>query len=952
MIERLVGWCALLTVLPGTPLASQPSSQTPPLAHWHHTAWTGDTRPPRPGTHTLLQSPDGYLWLAAVRSVLRFDGVRFTVFDSTTVPAFRGLRARNFNNYTTEQFFPTFVDGAGTMWIRGPGGAYVKYRDGSFQLERGSAPSGPGGAIEEIGGTLVLQDSGKLWRYDRRGPRRRYQLPSAVPDTGIWEIAPDSADGMWIGTSGRGVWHVSGGVVRQIGTGTMRVLLHDRSGAVWTIGYGRFEGVWRYANGSWTPLRLPDHPEAPVSARAAEQGPDGSIWFPTIAQGLVRWRNGTVEHFGKREGLSNDRTHGALVDREGSVWVSTDVGLDRLRPGTFATVEPRHGLPFDAGDDVVEDASGALWAAGPSSPFVYRLDSGIVRDRPGALVATRFEAAGGTVALLLGPARGGGVWLAPADGGLVQLSAKGRQRFGAESGLPSRPVGAALIARSGTVWLRHFAANLGRFSNGRYTSVPIGDAPARPGAFVEDDVGRIWISLSGQRTLVAIDTGRSTIVASVPFPPGVSGLSALTLEGGDTLWMTTFRSLVRATRGHAVEVNVPGLADLLSVGTDMAVSGGWLWAASSNAIARVPLAALHRAADGDTTTVVATVFDGLDGLSVPQASSGQPIDRVHRTRDGRIWIATPNGLAVADPAARFVNRVPPRVHIEEVFVDGLPLRLADGGAIRPNPARLEIHFTAASLHLPERVRLQYRLDGAEQRWIDAARPRVASYGRLGPGTYRFRVRAWNEDGVPSTGEATLRFRVQPAWYQSWWFAALSFAAVAGAGAGAALTVHRRRGRRDAERMQARFDAVLAERERIARELHDTLLQGFTGITLKLDGVRGTLDARDAPSSRELTDILLHADTTLREAREMVWDMRSPELVAGDLGAALAATSAHVVSGDGIAVHHRHGRRSPTDALGRDDRAPHRTRGDDQRGEARRADGDRGPPRIRGAGHHA
>jgi signal transduction histidine kinase len=360
--------------------------------------------------------------------------------------------------------------------------------------------------------------------------------------------------------------------------------------------------------------------------------------------------------------------------------------------------------------------------------------------------------------------------------------------------------------------------------------------------------------------------------------------------------------LLRITNRRVAEVPLPWLTNDPASSKGIAISGKYLWLASSGGIMRMSIAELDRAANGDSVRIVPTVFGALDGLSVPRTPSLTPI--VMRVgKGGRVWIATPNGLAFVDPADRIVNATPPRVHVEELLVAGSVVPLADGGTIEPNPNRVEIRFTAISTVLPERVRLQYRLDGADDRWIDDGGPRLASYSRPGPGDYRFRVRAWNEDGVPSRGEATLQFRILPAWYQSRVFLALCVVGVAGLGAVGAVGWQRGRTRRATERVQARFEAVLAERTRIARELHDTLLQGFTGITLQLEGLRGSLKERAAQSANELAVILGHADTALREAREMVWDMRSPELQDADLASALEQVTKRVANASHVQVLH-------------------------------------------------
>ena len=292
----------------------------------------------------------------------------------------------------------------------------------------------------------------------------------------------------------------------------------------------------------------------------------------------------------------------------------------------------------------------------------------------------------------------------------------------------------------------------------------------------------------------------------------------------------------------------------------------------------------------------------LDGLPGGATSSFTPFP-IQVARDGRVWISTRTGLAVVDPTFHFSNRVAPLVHIEAVSVDTVPIALADGGSIQPNPNRVAIRFSAPSLGVAERMRVEYRLDGADNDWIDGIPPRLAVYNHLAPGHYQFRVRAWNEDGVPSAKEATLSFTVLHAWYQAWWFFALCVLCIGGAGGALVAALQRRRNRRNAADSQARFDAVLAERMRMARDLHDTLLQGFTGITLQLDGVRDSLEVQSQPLAKDLAEVLLRADRTLREAREMVWDMRQPASSVDDLGEALRASSKDLANVDGVDVQH-------------------------------------------------
>jgi signal transduction histidine kinase len=218
--------------------------------------------------------------------------------------------------------------------------------------------------------------------------------------------------------------------------------------------------------------------------------------------------------------------------------------------------------------------------------------------------------------------------------------------------------------------------------------------------------------------------------------------------------------------------------------------------------------------------------------------------------------------------------------------------------IGPDPGRVEIRYSATGPAIPERIVLEYMLEGADRSWIQSSPDRVVAYGQLRPGTYTFRVRATNADGIASRSDAALRIRVTPAWYQSKWFLALLLLLVAAGGAAVVHAVQQARARRETERLQARYDATLSERTRLARELHDTLLQGFTGITLQLQALQRMITTSPRNAAISLSGVLSTADATLRDARQMVWDMRAPELDHHDLAEALEIAARQAIADTG------------------------------------------------------
>ncbi len=845
------------------------------LPGWHHTSWTRGTAPPVGGGHSLARSPDGYLWLGASGGLLRFDGIRFEFFDGASSLALRSRRPGEFR--------PQIVDRQGNLWIARPDGALVSYRDGVFRVVLAPDP--------RVGSRIVEDGAGRLWLFGgrsatvhllREGRAARVRMPGAAPDSGVLVVVRDTATGVWIGTRTQGLWHVDEQSAlrypadRSRSPNEVRPLLHARGAGLWSIGIGLGTGLHHLEAGRWTRVVPPDLGEGLVRGRAAVQDAEGAVWIATHGSGLLRAHAGRLEQFSEVHGLSDANVHDALVDVEGSVWALTDAGLDRLRRADFVLLGRRDGLPFDSPYRLAQDASGAIWASGAPDRRIYRLEGGVVGDTNDRLVAVPLELPASDSYDLLGSAHGGGIWIGPHRGGLLRFRFGRLEAFGVRSTFPSERVSHLLDAPDGTLWVALDGVGFGRVRRGRYEEVrPTLSAPFRVLGLARDDAGRIWVSGAGTGEVHVLDA--DTVSARLDSAAGVpDDVLDLAHQSGDTLWGATSASLLRFANGRVSTVPSGQLGRLLAAAPRLPVSGSHLWIASEAGIARLPIASLHAAADGRPHELRPRYFDALDGLGTP-ATTTENVAPLVRTSDGRVWISTPDGLAVVGPLPSPTNRVPPLAHVEDIWVAGRLTSAEPGKSISPNPGRLAIRFTATGLRIPERVRVEYRLEGVDRTWVESATPRIATYTQLRPGPYRFRVRAWNEDGLPSPADAVWSFRVLPAWYQTWWFMGLGLLVVAAAGFGGAVLAQRERSRRAVTRAQARFDAMLAERTRIARELHDTLLQGFTGITLQLEALRQGPASESSSTADALARILSVADATLREAREMVWDMRGPEL---------------------------------------------------------------------------
>lgn len=890
-------WCAAV-VSSATLSAQQPTTGALPLQLMHHTTWGEVEGLPPAVRERVLRSPDGYLWLGGPDGLVRFDGVRFTRLDASTTPALASTAPGG--------LYPRLIDRDGTMWIAGSDGTLVHYRDGRFHV----AVKGRGAGWNAL--HVVQDQAGRVWTMVAAPHGLHFvsgdslvpaQLPAWIHRADMAGLIADNKDGVWIGMRDLRVIHVSSrgadafSPPSTVGMARATPLLQTKNGGVWIFG----DGLQVLRDGTWITLRRPDG--ARILPTKAIEDASGAVWVGTRGHGLLRFVNDTQEEFSERHGLSDAMVATILRDDEENTWILTEAGLDRLRAAPFATVGTAQGLPIESPHWIGADASGALWIRGYTDGTLYRVDGGAVRGRPGPVTTRTVPRPRERGYVPHQPAREGGLWASVprqwlgrvTPDRLVQAGSDGRPGVGGEY--------AMLEDRRGGLWVVGIQEGLTRRVAGRVQQIriPADIAPQPLRLMVEDDDGRIVVSAPADTSLLFFR--HDTLVRRLgtaegmrwPFSNGVA-------DGRDTLWGYDGEDgLIRVTGTSVHHVEDRALGTLLrSTSLSLFPVGDHFFIASTSGIASVARSALHAAADGRAPFPSLTRYSSLDGIRSGRLTS---VNRsaVARAPDGRVWFSTPGGLVVFDERYAVPNTVAPQVHIEEVLAGNRQLVLDSLVRVPAGSDLLEIRFTANALRVPQRVRLEFRLDGVDPQWRAADATRRVTYPRLWPREYTFHVRAWNEDGVPALREAALRLRVLPFWFQSWWFYLIAGLASAGVITGAVAYTLRERSRRAAERLAARFEATLSERTRLAGELHDTLLQGFTGITLQLQAIRARTAKEPDIVEPELARVLTIADHTLRDARSMVWDMRAPELKDQDVAAALEqasqqAIAAHVAGG--------------------------------------------------------
>ena len=879
--------CAFLMMI-GMVLAIPANALDPQklISQFTHTSWTAKDAVPGP-VRAIAQTPDGYLWLGTEAGLYRFDGLHFVAWEPSFGEQILG-----------SSVWSLCTSRDGSLWIGFSSGGISQLRNGHLK-NYSHADGMPDGGILSI----VEDGSGSIWAGGQYGLTkldsgrwRQVGAESGYPAPGAQVLFVDRRGTLWVATDGLN-FGLSRDPVRRNTILSLApnaksfVATRESVGQVWMMAEAPDGDVWIADTTGHTVRPIVNRHTSEAGIRIGAEplcvlfDRDRSLWVGADQRGLRRVADVTqpqkavLDQPWAREGLSSDRVYSALEDREGNLWFGTAVGLDRFRENKVVAYSNEEGLIQDQRLAMASTPDGSVWLVSYTSNTVQRF-------RLGRITTSKLPAysRSDTTRILSLYADGNNrVWF----GGSFRLAeeAGGKLSF---INVPDIEKGAMVhaIARDarGDLWITVWGGDKGggvlRLRDGNWTDFRnrIHLPQYRCRVLYGDPLGRLWLGFEDGEIAV-YENEEFHVYSSGDGLPGGRVL-AITRDRAGNFWIGCEGGLSHFDHGHFVTITKKNGLPGNSVSGIVEDDDGFLWLAGTLAILRVSSQELEKALLSPSYQMQGASFDANDGLrGLPRQR--EPFPTAIRSTDGRLWFSTSEGVAVIDARHLPRNIVPPPVTIETVKADDQTLQPASGLSLRPRTRNLQFEYAALSFTAPEHVQFRYKLEGYDDDWRGPISAREVAYTNLPPRNYRFRVIASNSDGVWNEDGASLNFTLTPAFYQTNLFRLLCVVS----GVFIVCVIYRMRVLQISRSIGARFDERLAERTRMARDLHDTFLQTIQGSKLVADDA---LDPSADPIRirRAMEQLSLWLGTATQEGQAALNFLRTATTKTNDLAEAL------------------------------------------------------------------
>jgi ligand-binding sensor domain-containing protein/signal transduction histidine kinase len=808
---------------------------------------------PEGTVQALAETQDGYLWIGTTGGLTRFDGTHFVLYGSNALPA-----------PVVNSIFCLFPSRDGSLWIGTEGGGLLHLQKNSvktYATPQGLTDGFVRSILEDSHGTVWAGTDNGLFQVD--GDRvKRIEVAEGMGPFAVHEIAEDRVGRIWVG--GSRLLAIEDGQMHfyslpgSYSSNRVKTILQSADGSIWV---GTVGGLERLINGKFQRV-----PELEGTVRALKQTSDGTLWIGTIGKGLWTYKDGTFSHLNGL--LPSNTVLKIFEDDSHQVWIGLQDGLVRLSKTPVRVISLPGGSDADFGT-ISSNGDGTLWAVASG---VYRIGDGIARparfkELPNVMVRNVFRD------------RQGDLWVGTDGSGAYRITPHGIVHYSAPNELTNNFIRAFLQSRRGDIWVAT-DEGVSRITTQGVQKFGMKDGLAyfSTRSLLEDHSSDIWIGTDQglshwHRNAFIHDAATETLLHEK--------IWSILEDAEETLWFgTRDHGLFRYQDGRVTQyTTVDGLVSN-SIYQILEDPQKRFWLSGPNTISSLDEQQLHQDSATKNRHLSVSVYVMPYGAEDAQMYGGrQPSG--YLDSGGGVWFPSSKGAAHI-VLEKHPIATPPRLVIENVTLDGRDLPLAGTIQLPSRMSRLEFNFAPLSLRSQTGIRYRYKLENFDKDWLYAGTNLTASYTNLPAGTYHFRVAAFDVGNPEIASEAFVDVRRVPFFWQTWWFLSLSVVVLSLL----AWAIYKGR----MHQIRLRFRAVLDERGRLAREMHDTVIQGCTSISALLEAIASSQAGNHFPQEQLLGYARIQAQTTINEARHAVWNLRHEDEPALDLAASLDAIS--------------------------------------------------------------
>jgi len=795
---------------------------------------------PQNSVNSLLQSKDGYLWLGTQNGLVRFDGLNFTIFDKN-----------NTKGIISDHILSVLESKKEGLWIGTFGGGLLFFKNDVVKSFYKIFPIEIIRCLfEDKDGSLWIGTEGKgLWRLEKYG-FKNYQLRSDIENITIRAILKDSRGNLWVGTENFGLFKLEKGRIKNINENNglpdnnVYCILEDHFGQIW-IGTGN--GLVKFFEDKWRIFKKKDGLEDNF-IRCLFQDKSGILWIGTNSGGLNYFKDGGFLSISLKDGLSHNSIASICEDKEGNLWIGTNGGgLNQLKKGKVRMLTQKEGLKNELVWTILKGKDEEIWIGTSGRLFCYK--NGKIFNYPNLNNKTIWSLFYGKNETL---------WVGTSGDGLIKIKNKNITIYNTKDGLANNVISAIQEDEEGRLFIGT-RGGLSILESEKFYNYSIKDGLASDViyALLYDKNKILWVGT--REGLCKMEKGKfhsfkireefgSNVIISI-------------FEDKDTLWLGTYGGgLIHFKDGKFfVFKKKDGLFDdaIFQILED---DLGNFWMSSNSGIFSISKKVLEDFEKGKIKKISCRPLGISDGLLISECNGGsQPAGFVNN--DGKLWFPTIKGVAVVNPYEFSINNVIPPVIIEKLKIDDLYVDLNQGKKFGPSKGKLEIQYTALSFIAPEKVLFKYKLEGFDDKWIEAGGRRVAYYTNIPPGKYTFKVIACNNDGIWNQKGASFDFELKPHFYETFWFRFFLLIFFILSLFLTFLFIHKVR-----LKILEAESKVLTERNKIAQEIHDTIAQSLQGLSILLQQIEKKVKKENLEIVQDINKAYILTREALQEVR--------------------------------------------------------------------------------------